>query len=551
MLKHLSIQNYALIQQLDLDFQSKLTAITGETGSGKSILLGALGLILGKRADHKVIGRDNKKCVVEATFTVAAPFKPFFDSNQLDFWEDCIVRREISGSGKSRAFINDTPVTLDTLTDLGQLLIDIHSQQDNRLINDAFFRLKVVDTAAHNEKEIQVYREGFESWHKAKWEYQQLKSAQQTAQSDLDYMQFQWQELEELQLDRINQEELEDELNVIRNAETIIEAVGGLSEMLRNGEENIINHLRTSLNRLHPIADVSAGVKDIYDRLKSAEIELNDLALEAESIADSTQSDPERAQEIEDRLNELYRLQQKHRVEDVAALIALRDELATRIDNVANHDERLHKLKDQVETLYQELVVRGAKLSATRRKSAPLVAEMVRERLAALGLEHARFEIGIEAQPQPDEHGLDVIDFQFSANPGHAMQALETVASGGEMARVMLAFKCAFSSITSLPTLILDEIDTGVSGEIALKVGRVLRHSANDMQVITITHLPQVAAQADHHFKVAKSIANNMTETGVQVLNQEDRIQELAEMIAGKKVSDATYKSVRELLATN
>ncbi|MFT4678562.1 MAG: DNA repair protein RecN (Recombination protein N) [Flavobacteriales bacterium] len=549
MLRLLSIQNYALIQSLELSFDSGLSAITGETGSGKSILLGALGLVLGKRADHKVIGRDEKKCVVEATFSIGASHKSFFDDNNLDHWPETVLRREISAGGKSRAFINDTPVTLDLVSGLGAELIDIHSQQENGLINDQDFRLKVLDTTAKNKKERTNFEKAFEDWQETKKDLIRLENQNKTAKDDLDYLAFQLRELDTANLDGVDLTELNEEVTTNQNAEEIKEVLNGLAHRLDVDEQSVLNHLRLSLQGLGSIAHVSAALKELFERLKSAEIELSDLSGEAYRMAEESEIDPERALMLETKLNEINRLLQKHNLQDLEELRVYRDDIRSRISLISTSDDRLEELRKDLLAKDEFMLATGGILSKTRLKAIPSVEKRVLSILTELGLERARFEIGLQPNEETSSQGLDFIDFGFSANPGHPIQEIELVASGGEMARVMLAFKSAFSQITSLPCLILDEIDTGVSGEVARKVGKVLQKTSSNMQLLTITHLPQVASLAHHQFKVFKTMSATSTETHVKLLTKEERIIELAEMISGKISSDASLQSARDLMA--
>jgi DNA repair protein RecN (Recombination protein N) len=549
MLKQLSIQNYALIQSLELTFQEGLSAITGETGSGKSILLGALGLVLGKRADHKVIGRDDKKCVVEATFSIGTRHKSFFSEHQLDHWEESVLRREISASGKSRAFINDSPVKLDLLSTLGAELIDIHSQQENGLINDQDFRLKVLDSTAKNQQALGAYQKAFESWQLAQKALSAMESQNKSAKDDLDYLAFQLKELDDAKLDGVDLQNLQEEVTTNQNSEEIKEVLSGIAYILDEDEQSVLSHLRLSLQKLGNIAKVSASLNDLHVRLKSAEIELNDISSEAYEIAEKSAIDPERAEMMENKLNEVNRLLQKHHFQDLEELRVYRDELRDRIGLISTSDERIEELRKDLLVKVKDMNDKGEILTQTRLKAAPKVENLVLGILKDLGLERARFEIGIKPNDEASIKGQDKVDFGFSANPGHPIQEIELVASGGEMARVMLAFKSAFSQITSLPCLILDEIDTGVSGEVARKVGKVLQKTAENMQLLTITHLPQVASLANHQFKVYKTMSDTSTETHVKLLAQEERIIELAEMISGKISSDASLQSARDLMA--
>lgn len=549
MLRLLSIQNYALIQSLELTFENGLSAITGETGSGKSILLGALGLVLGKRADHKVIGRDDKKCVVEAIFSIGTSHKSFFTENNLDHSTETVLRREISATGKSRAFINDTPVTLDLLSGLGAELIDIHSQQENGLVNDQEFRLKVLDTVAKNSKIRSAFELSFEDWQEAKKAVTRLENQNKTAKDDLDYLAFQLNELDTANLDGFDLSELNEEVTTNQNAEEIKEVLNGLSHRLEEDEQSVLNHLRLSLQKLGNISHVSTALKELFERLRSAEIELSDLSGEAYRMAEESEIDPDRALVLETKLNEINRLMQKHNLQDLEELRVYRDDIRSRIGLINTSDDRLDELRKDLGAKEELMLKCGAALSETRLKAIPSVEKRVLGILTELGLERARFEIGLRPNDEMTSLGLDFIDFGFSANPGHPIQEIALVASGGEMARVMLAFKSAFSQITSLPCLILDEIDTGVSGEVARKVGKVLQKTASNMQLLTITHLPQVASLADHQFKVFKTMSDTSTETHVKLLTKDERIIELAEMISGKISSDASLQSARDLMA--
>lgn len=547
MITHLSVRNYALIDHLEIDFQSGLSVITGETGSGKSIILGALGLALGERADHSALASSSEKCVVEVSFSIDQRFHSFFNAHDLDFESTTLIRREITKAGKSRSFVNDTPVKLQTLKHLGEMLVDIHSQQENTLLRDQNFRFDFVDAVGQNQHHRSTFQQAFDSWTSTKSELKSLEERRMAAAQDADYQEFQLKELEALDLDNFDQQEAEEQASTLNHAEEILSALAdarGLMEYDQGALENIQN----ALSRLQSLPQ-NARAKELAGRLESALIELRDIASEAENWSEQIEVNPQRLAQLQGQLDALYRAQQKHRVESATELRDIRDTLSQSSLDAGQLDEEIEGLKDRLAKQEAEALSLAAELSKQRKSVIQPVQESLNELLAKLDLPNARIEIALKSQENMSVHGLDDIEINFSANPGSALKAIETVASGGEISRVMLAIKAAFGEAMQLPTLILDEIDTGVSGETARKVARVMSAMGKQCQVIAISHLPQIAGQAHHHFKVLKTTEDGVAYTTIQSLDDNQRVDEIAEMMTGKELTEAARESARTLLA--
>jgi len=549
MITHLSVRNYALIDHLSIDFQSGLSVITGETGSGKSIILGALGLALGERADHSSLSSSGEKCIVEVSFSITEKLKPFFSDNDLDFEATSLIRREIASSGKSRSFVNDTPVNLLVLKQLGMQLVDVHSQQENALLRDENFRFEFLDAMAENLTLKENYQRAYASWLSVKKELSELEESQLKASQDADYRAFQLRELEALNLDQLDQGEAELEASTLDNAESILTSLSEFKGLME-GDVGSIDGIQSALSRLQSIPN-NARAEELAERLKSTLIELQDLCQEVENWSDEVEVNPSKLHEIQNQLDSLYRAQQKHGVKGVQELIKVRDELTQTSMNQDLATEHIEALRSQVNSEQDFALKVGRDLSKSRHDIVVAVQKSLTDLFAQLDLPHAHIEFCLRTSDELGRFGLDKIDINFSANSGSPLRSIENVASGGEISRVILAIKACFSSAMELPTLILDEIDTGVSGETAKKVAKVMASIGNSSQVIAISHLPQIAGQAQQHFKVSKELEEGQTKTTIRRLEDDERVEEIAEMMTGKSLTEAARESARTLLATN
>ncbi|NLI24764.1 MAG: DNA repair protein RecN [Bacteroidales bacterium] len=549
MLQSLHIQNYALISSLDMEFSRGLTTITGETGAGKSILLGALSLILGQRAETEVLRDKTLKCIVEGTFFIGdARLEPFFEQNDLDFQSVTVLRREINPNGKSRAFINDTPVTLAVLRELGLQLVDIHSQHENLELNTRHFQLRLVDLVAGTQADLEDYLKEYRRFRNLEDELHQLKDDMSRTKADLDYYVFQYQQLEDAKLREGELEELEEEQKKLSHAEDLRASLGRTSDILSGEGASVLQGIREALSLLSKAETYYHKAGALHQRLESVYIELKDLASEAERIASETELDPARLEFVNQRLDLLYELLQKHRVNSLQELIALRDSLKLRIGNITSSDERLEELEKEYERLKASLMAKADALSTARRKAIPGIETTVMSILKDLGIPNARFVITCEKTAELTPSGTDRIGFLFSANRSSEPMEVSKVASGGEISRLMLALKSIMAQSVTVPTIIFDEIDAGVSGEIAFKMGNLIQRMAEHLQVINITHLPQIAAKGHTHFLVYKKDQKQETNTYIKVLKPEERIAEIAKMLSGDKVTDASLENARELL---
>lgn len=549
MLKHLSVRNYALIDELDLEFRNGLTVLTGETGAGKSIILGALGLVLGKRADLKALRNPDQKCVVEAIFNLDGQrFSNFFDQNDLDFEVDCIIRREISPSGKSRTFINDTPVTLNVLNQLSSQVVDVHSQQDTLLLNNTAFQLQLLDSYAQNLSQKTVYTEAYKNWGAAAKAISHFEQAFSMESFDLDYQQFLFDELEEAKLEVGEQVRLEEELRILENAGEIRESLSAAVDSFDNGGgEGITPGLNILVAALRRLASFGDEYGELLIRVQSSLIELEDIRQELDTLTEGAEIDPSKLGTTDERLSLLLRLQKKHATNSEDELIAKKEQLGLKLEQYANHDEGLQKLKQEFQQAEDRLAKVSHKLTASRVAAIPKVESGVQKLLEDLNMPAAKFEVKLSLAPfQPS--GSDAIDFYFSANPGQASQPLGKVASGGELSRVMLAVKAIMAAKNELPTIIFDEIDTGVSGETAGKIGSILKEMSRSMQVLAITHLPQIASRGEVHLKVFKQIQANITRSSIEILHEDARLQELARMLSGEQITEAAIANARTLL---
>lgn len=549
MLLHLSVQNYALIDSQEIVFDAGMTAITGETGSGKSIVLGAFGLLLGARADAKSMKDPNKKCIVEAAFRLQdVVHRDFFKEHDLDYEEEITVRRELSPGGRSRAFINDTPVALNVLKDFGEKLVDIHSQHENSILGNRYFQFEVVDAFAENHELLNSYRSLFGQWQKVTAELDEVLANELRLKSELDFVKFQWEELDKANLESIHQEIIEQELETLVNAESIKSQLALVSGGIQGEDESAVVLLQKLRPLLQKVSGFHPQLHDFLQRLESCTIELRELGREVDVFESSIHYDQEKISFLQDQLNQLYHLQQKHRVQDVMGLIALRERFAATMQQGSTLDDRIQLLTAKKNLLQVQLQEQSAELTASRLLGVKATEKSVAGYFSALALEHA--ELQVELMPSAQLHALggDEIRFLFRANPGSPLLPVKQVASGGEISRVMLAIKAAIADKKALPVLILDEIDQGVSGEVGKKIGTLLKHLSERLQVITITHLPQIAGKANQHLKVSKSTDLRTTTTEVQPILAEARVRELAEMLSGKAYTAAALENARELM---
>jgi len=549
MLQHLTIRNYALIETVDLSFTAGFTVITGETGSGKSVLLGALGLVLGNRADTSVQRSSHEKTVVEATFSKAeGAFHTFLVEHDLDVEESCLLRREITPSGKSRAFINDTPVKLSQLKEAASLLLDIHGQDETQLINQGSFQLQVVDALANNGSQLISYTDAYHAWKKAEQELEHLRSEEARLRQDEDYLQFQWNELEEASLNPGEWEQLEKEQQQLEHADDIQHVLEASMQLLQESETNIVGSLRQVGQQLRSLQNFNASYGEWSERLESVRIELEDIASELEREQGSVLNDPNRLEAVRDRLDVLNRLAVKHRASTDEELMQVQQRLADQLEGIGSVSIQIEELTQRVAEKQDELVKLAGALREKRLNGIPSLERSVQELLTELGLEKAVFEVHLHEYPDLHATGIDEVEFRFSANTGMSVRELSKVASGGERSRLMLILKYVLSQHIDMPTLIFDEIDTGVSGQVAGKLAHVLKRMSQHLQVFSITHLPQVAGLGDIHFRVAKFEEGAQTISEVKQLTEEERLDELAAMLSGLEKSEAALKNARELL---
>lgn len=550
MLRNLHIQNYALIDLLDIEFHKGLNIITGETGAGKSILLGALGLILGQRADSSVLKDTSKSCVVEGLFDISAyDLKRFFADNDLDYYDSTIIRRQINEAGKSRAFVNEVPVTLNVLKELSSELIDIHSQHENLLLGTGHFQLTVLDSFAGIAPSIAEYSTLYAKYREAREKLELLEQNLAKDKADFDYYNHQLQELNEAKLKSGEVPELEDLQKKLTHAEEIKSALTLTHEALNGGEAAIVSVIREAETALKRIEGFYAPAKLLADRLESCRIELRDIATEAEAQNISIELDPELLEQVSLRLDRLFMLLQKHRLSSVDELIALRDDLDARVASVSNADYNIEQQRKELEQVRAKLTDSASKLSKARAKVAPAMEKQVVEILDELGIKFGNFKVDIRQSSEFHAWGTDMVQFLFSANKAMPLQDLSKTASGGELSRLMLSLKSLMAQSSNLPTIIFDEIDTGVSGEIADKMGRIINRMSVGMQVINITHLPQIASKGKHHYMVYKDHSTSVSATRIKELSADERVVEIAKMLSGETVTDAALSNAKALLS--
>jgi len=549
MLKHLTIKNYALIKELELDPSASLNVVTGETGAGKSIMLGALGLLMGNRADTKVLWNEEEKCITEGIFEIAPyKLKNIFAAEDLDYSDSTVIRREISPGGKSRAFINDTPVTLEVMRKISSLLLDVHSQHETLLLGQQSFQLKLVDAYAENENLRSEYQLKWKDYLVAKKEFETLKEEAESLKADADYIRFQLDELVKAGLDNLDQIQLESEAKIMEHAEEIKQRFNAALGILHTSEYASRSSLSEARGLLQQISSYSPHYVALYDRLNSLLIELDDIIGEVEREESAVDFDPERAELVKEQINTIYRLLKKHRANDVVELIQLRESLQEKALVTDNVEEALEQRRKAFEKTFEALQSSGKKLSDSRKKVFTSLGKSITTLLKELGIPNATFEFD-HALTEATATGIDKIDVLFSANKGIAPKPLAQVASGGEFARLMFCIKHVMAERQAMPTLVLDEIDTGVSGEIALKLGSMMKVMAKRHQIIAISHLPQIAAKGDAHFFVYKDNTAKKTVSLIKKLSEKERIEKIAEMIGGANPSKVSIDSAKELLS--
>ena len=550
MLKQLYIKNFTLIDTLDIHLYPGFSVITGETGAGKSIILGAIGLLLGQRADSKSIKHGADKCVIEAHFDLSNyDMQPFFDENDIEFdAADTIIRRELTAAGKSRAFINDSPVALTTLKELGEQLVDVHSQHQNLLLQKQDFQLSVVDIIADDAAERQAYAEAFAAYHEATRQLEELKEDIERNRQNVDFLQFQFNELSEARLTDGEQEELEQKSETMTHAEDIKSALYEADNALSADSAGVVSSLRTAVNALKGISHVFPATAELVERMESAYIELKDVAQEVSGSLESIDFDPAELDTINDRLDRIYNLQKKYHTDTIAGLLDLQKDLQQKLSNIENSDDALQELQAKCEQLKAKSQKLADALTKQRSKAAKQIEKEMLQRLEPLGMPHVRFAITID-QTELARNGQDKVSFLFSANTSTPLQPVSQVASGGEIARVMLSLKAMISGAVKLPTIIFDEIDTGVSGKIAEQMAQMMQEMGRGgRQVLSITHLPQIAARGVAHYKVAKSETATGTTSSMKELTPDERVTEIAQMLSGSDVSAAAIQNAKELL---
>lgn len=549
MLKSLSIKNYALIDSLIIDFSGDLNILTGETGAGKSILLGAIGLIIGQRADSSVLRDKSEKCTSEGVFDIRKyRMQNFFSENELDYEDVTILRREITPQGKSRAFINDTPVNVKVLHDLGLKLIDIHSQHQNLELNEKNYQLRLVDLVAGNAEILKIYLSAYKKYLTLQESLGKSLVLAEQSRKDLDYYEFQFKQLSEAKLIEIEQAELELLLEKLTHAEEIKTVFGQVYQAFSEDERSVLAILKENLNSIGKLRMVLPDAEQIFTRLESVYIELKDIASESSAIEDRSENNPERIEQVNQRLDLIYSLQQKHRVTTVAELLQIQSDFEDKIHLVSSYEHEIEQLKQEIQTQKVTLEELSGKISLKRKAVKSTIENKVIDVLRNVGIPNAAFHLKFGQLTEFSSSGLDEVNFMFSANKNQELQEIGKIASGGEMSRLMLAIKTLITDARSLPTIIFDEIDSGVSGEVAVKMGQILEQMADTVQVLNITHLPQIAAKGKNHYKVFKFDQNDQTYTSIRKLTEQERVEEIAEMLSGENFSATAMETAKELL---
>ena len=549
MITHLSINNYALIRKLNIDFSNGFSVITGETGAGKSILLGAMSLILGNRADSQVLLDKTKKCVVEGTFNIKNyNLISFFNENDLDYDENTFLRREINKNGKSRAFINDTPVNLNLIKELGDKLVNIHSQNKTITLNNSDFQLAVIDSYVDKNKILNQYRLGFKNYSAKKKILKELIEKETKSKSDQDYYQFQFDELEKINLDPVEFLNIEKELELLNHHEEIKTNLSDISQILENNELNIISQLNKVLSSINNISEYNKDFEDFSKRIESNLIDLKDISSEIESIEETIIYDPTRIDELNNRHDTIFHLQQKHHVNSIDELILIKENLIEKLNEISSLENEIDEIKKEISEIENKLIKSAKSISKNRGEAIPKIEKNIIELLTELGMPDGRFKVEQIKFNELTIDGLDKVRFLFNANKGGILSDMSKIASGGELSRLMLSIKSLISQKNLLPTIIFDEIDNGVSGNIANKVGMILKKISGSMQVIAITHLPQIAGMGDSHYLVYKETGKEIAESRIKIISDGERINEIAKMLSGSKVSETALQNAKELL---
>lgn len=554
MLQSIHIQNYALIDRLDIDFTSGFSVITGETGAGKSIILGAIGLLLGQRADVKAIKNGASKCVVEAKFRIATyDMEAFFEENDIEYEpEECIIRRELSANGKSRAFINDTPASLAQMKVLGERLIDVHSQHQNLLLNKEGFQLNILDILAQDDKQLADYHCLYTTYKQVSRELEEFIAQAEKSRQDEDYIRFQLEQLEDADLKEGEQTSLEQEAETLSHAEDIKAGLYKAGQLIDGDESGGLSLVKEAMQTLQSVSRVYTPAQEWGERLNSCYIELKDISREISGAQEEIEFNPARLDFVNERLNLIYNLQQKHRVDSVEALIELTDKYRNQLNTITSFDETIAKLNKRKEDLYAQVLAQAAVLTECRSRSARQIEEQMQALLIPLGMPNVRFAVEMTTRKEPDAKGMDSVTFLFSANKNGTLQNVASIASGGEIARVMLSLKAMIAGAVKLPTIIFDEIDTGVSGSIAEKMALIMQDMGKqNRQVISITHLPQIAARGIAHYKVYKEDTETGTNSHIRLLTREERVREIANMLSGSTLTEAALNNARALLEFN
>lgn len=554
MLQSIHIQNYALIDRLDIDFTSGFSVITGETGAGKSIILGAIGLLLGQRADVKAIKNGASKCVVEAKFRIATyDMEAFFEENDIEYEpEECIIRRELSANGKSRAFINDTPASLAQMKVLGERLIDVHSQHQNLLLNKEGFQLNILDILAQDDKQLADYHCLYTTYKQVSRELEEFIAQAEKSRQDEDYIRFQLEQLEDADLKEGEQTSLEQEAETLSHAEDIKAGLYKAGQLIDGDESGGLSLVKEAMQTLQSVSRVYTPAQEWRERLNSCYIELKDISREISGAQEEIEFNPARLDFVNERLNLIYNLQQKHRVDSVEALIELTDKYRNQLNTITSFDETIAKLNKRKEDLYAQVLAQATVLTECRSRSARQIEEQMQALLIPLGMPNVRFAVEMTTRKEPDAKGMDSITFLFSANKNGTLQNVASIASGGEIARVMLSLKAMIAGAVKLPTIIFDEIDTGVSGSIAEKMALIMQDMGKqNRQVISITHLPQIAARGIAHYKVYKEDTETSTNSHIRLLTREERVREIANMLSGSTLTEAALNNARALLGFN
>ena len=551
MLKSLSIENYALIDSLHIAFDKGFTVISGETGAGKSIILGALSLILGQRADSRYVKSGENKCLIEGMLDISSyNLKSFFEDNDWVYdGDECILRREVWANGKSRAFVNDSPVYLHDMKHLGDKLIDVHSQHQNLSLNDNLFQLNVIDTLANTKNELEIYSKAYNEYRETEKDLNNFKSQARKNKEEEDFLRFQYTALSEANLQIDEQEKLEAELETITHSEEIKSGLFEITTLMSEGENNLESQLGAIHDTLQKIENVFPKVSELKERVMTAYIDLKDVREEASGYFEEIDFDPDRQQYLEDRLSLIYGLQKKHSITSVSQLIEYRDEMQKQLSNIDSLDERLANLEKETEAKRNVMFSAGTQLSSKRKSITSEIETELIKRLSYLKIMNAGFKCSFKEKKNPDETGIDEIQFLFSANKNTPLQPVSEIASGGEISRLMLCLKAMIAGATSLPTILFDEIDTGTSGDIADRLGNIMKKMSLDMQVISITHLPQIASKGDAHLLVYKNETENEVNTNIKVLTQQERVEEIARMLSGSEVSAEAIENARVMLS--